>query len=164
MNFLKTMYDAKKKLEMERSGGSKLENERRLNQPSLERSALVSYLRAKAQENKPALPTTDMGMAEGRLRARAESMLAPISNLPTTDMGMSRGIEKARIMEELRAKQSTMPDFMKPQFRINSLDKQNNDPLRTGSIDSFRGNTDVKPLPAATFSGSVSKIPNLTLQ
>jgi len=110
------------------------------------------------------LPTTDMGMKEGRLRAKAESMLAPISNLPTTDMGMNRGIEKARIMEQLRAKQTTMPDFMKPMFRINSLDKQNNDPLRTGSIDSFRGNTDIKPIPSATFMGSVSKIPNLTPQ
>jgi hypothetical protein len=122
MNFLKTMYDAKKKLEIARSGGSKLENERQLNQPSLERTALVSYLRAKAEQNKPALPTTDMGLSK------------------------------------------SMPDFMKPQFRINSLDRQNNDPLRTGSIDSFRGNTDIKPLPAATFSGSVSKVPNLTMQ
>lgn len=164
MGMRNLMEDAKKKLEMERSGGSKLENERRLNEPSLERSAMVAYLRAKAQQNKPNLPTTDMGMAEGRLRAKAESMLAPISNLPTTDMGMSRGIEKNRIMEQLRAKQSTIPDFMKPQFRINSLDRQNNDPLRTGSIDSFRGNTDIKPIPSATFSGSVSKIPNLTPQ
>ena len=122
MSFFKIISDAKKKLEMERSGGSKLENERRLNEPSLERSAMVAYLRAKAQQNKPALPTTDMGLSK------------------------------------------SMPDFMKPQFRINSLDRQNNDPLRTGSIDSFRGNTDIKPLPAATFSGSVSKIPNLTPQ
>lgn len=73
-------------------------------------------------------------------------------NMPTTDMGMNK------------YKQSIMPDWMKPQFRINSLDRQNNDPLRTGSIDSFRGNTDVKPIPSATFSGSVSKIPNLTAQ
>lgn len=121
--------------------GSKLENERRLN-----------------------MPTIDMGMREGRLRAEAERMLGPRPTGPTIDMGLTRGREKARIMEELRKKQSTMPDFMKPQFRINSLDKQNNDPLRTGSIDSFRGATDVKPLPAATFSGSVSKIPNLTTQ
>jgi hypothetical protein len=122
MGMRNLMEDTKKKLEMARSGGSKLENERRLNEPSLERSALVSYLRAKAQQNKP--------------------------NLPTTDMGLSKN----------------MPDWMKPQFRINSLDRQNNDPLRTGSIDSYRGNTDIKPLPSATFSGSVSKIPNLTLQ
>jgi hypothetical protein len=110
------------------------------------------------------MPTTDMGMREGRLRAQAESMLGPRPTGPTTDMGMNRGIEKNRIMEELRKKQSTMPDWMKPRFRINSLDKQNNDPLKTGSIDSFRGNTDVKPIPSATFSGSVSKIPNLTAQ
>ena len=121
--------------------GSKLENERRLNRP-----------------------TTDMGMKEGILRARAEAMLGPRPTGPTTDMGMKRGIEKARIMEELRKKQTSMLDFMKPQFRINSLDKQNNDPLKTGSIDSFRGNTDIKPIPSATFSGSVSKIPNLTMQ
>lgn len=61
-------------------------------------------------------------------------------------------------------RQTVMPDWMKPQFRINSLDRQNNDVLRTGSIDSFKGNTDIKPIPSATFSGSVSKIPNLTLQ
>jgi hypothetical protein len=125
MSFFKIINDAKKKLELERSGGSKLENERRLNQPpemSLEKNALVAYLRAKAQQNKPALPTTDMGINK------------------------------------------SMPDWMKPQFRINSLDRQNNDPLRTGSLDSYRGNTDVKPIPSATFSGSVAKIPSLNLQ
>ncbi len=142
MGMRNLMSDTKKKLEIASSGSSKLENERQLNKPpeiSLEKKAMIDYLRAKAQQNKPALPTTDMGMKEG--------------------------IEKARIMEEYRKKkESNMPDWMKPQFRINSLDRQNNDPLRTGSIDSFRGNTDIKPLPAATFSGSVAKIPNLTMQ
>lgn len=123
------------------SAGSKLENERML--------------------NRPRLPTTDMGMKEGMLRARAEAMLGQRSNLPTTDMGMSRGIEKARIMEELRAKDKQNSDYMnsmKPIFRINSLDKQYNDPLKTGSIDSFRGATDVKPLPSQTFMGTRSAI------
>ena len=134
------------------------------------------------------LPTTDMGMKEGILRAKAESMLPPRSTLPTTDMGLSRGIEKSRLLDQLRlnktnvpnfgsklenerrlnqqSKQpfSNMPDWMKPQFRINSLDKQNNNPLKTDHIDSYRGNTDIKPIPSATFSGSVSKIPSLNLQ
>jgi hypothetical protein len=84
-------------------------------------------------------------------------------NIPTTDMGLKRGKIMAELTKEAD-KRLNMPDWMKPQFRINSLDRQNNDPLRTGSIDSFRGNTDVKPIPSATFSGSVSKIPNLTAQ
>lgn len=141
MGMRNLMEDTKKKLEMARSAGSKLENERRLN-----------------------IPTTDMGMKEGILRARAEAMLGPRPTGPTTDMGMSRGIEKARLIDQLRKKDLTMPDWMKPQFRINSLDRQNNDPLRTGSLDSYRGNTDIKPLPSATFSGTVAKIPNLNLQ
>lgn len=78
-------------------------------------------------------------------------------NIPTTDMGLKRG----KIMAELRKeadRRLNMPDMMKPIFRINSLDKQNNDPLKTGSIDSFRGATDVKPLPSQTFMGTRSPI------
>jgi hypothetical protein len=78
-------------------------------------------------------------------------------NRPSTDMGLKRG----KIMEELTKeadRRLNMPDMMKPMFRINSLDKQNNDPLKTGSIDSFRGATDIKPLPSQTFMGSRSPI------
>jgi hypothetical protein len=139
------------------------------------------------------LPTTDMGMKEGRLRAEAEKMLGPKPTYPTTDMGIQRGQAMSKLLEQLRKKNEInfgskleneqrlnqqyrrpvdmpqkmnypYPDWMKPQFRINSLDRQNNDPLKTGSLDSFRGNTDIKPIPSATFSGSVSKIPNLTPQ
>lgn len=76
---------------------------------------------------------------------------------PTNDMGMKRG----KIMEELRKeadRRLNMPDMMKPIFKINSLDKQNNDPLKTGSLDSFRGATDIKPLPSETFMGSRGRI------
>lgn len=75
-------------------------------------------------------------------------------NIPTTDMGLKRG----HIMAELRKeadRRLNMPDMMKPIFRINSLDKQNNDPLKTGSIDSFRGTTDMKPLPSETLMGTI---------
>jgi hypothetical protein len=92
-------------------------------------------------------PNLDRGRGEREMRDRAFRDRA-YRPMPTTDMGLSK----------------SMPDWMKPRFRINSLDKQNNDPLKTGSIDSFKGNTDVKPIPSATFSGSVSKIPNLTTQ
>jgi hypothetical protein len=95
-----------------RLGSSKLENEQRLNRPavmppqSLERQALVGYLRAKAQEGKP-----------------------------------------------------QMSDIQKPQYVINSLDKQNNDPMKGNLLDAFRGATDYKPIPSATFSGVTSNIP-----
>jgi hypothetical protein len=132
------------------------------------------------------IPNLDMGRREREMRDRAYRP-------PTTDMGLNRGGAMSSILEQLRKKNeinygskleseqrmnqpfrrpvdvqqtpiSNMPDWMKPRFRINSLDRQNNDPLKTGSLDSFKGNTDVKPIPSATFSGSVSKIPNLTLQ
>ena len=104
----KTLQDARSQL-----GSSKLENEQRLNNqnnppPSLERLALVGYLRGKAQEKK-----------------------------------------------------GEIPDMQKPQFVINSLDKQNNDPMKGNLLDTFRGATDVKPLPASTFMGSTSNIPVL---
>lgn len=104
----------------------------------------------------PTGQTTDMGMKRGMLISQAERILGPRPTGPTTDMGMNRSKQINKLIN--------IPDFMKPQFRINSLDKKNNDPLKTGSIDSFKGNTDIKPIPSATFSGSVSKIPNLTLQ
>ena len=138
MGMKNLMEDTKKKLEMARSGGSKLENERRLN-----------------------MPTFDMGMREGRLRAQAEAMLGPRPTGPTTDMGMQRGIQKNKLIDLLRSNQSKLENqnnMMKPIFRINSLDKQNNDPLKTGSIDSFIGATDVRPLPSQTFMGTRSPI------
>lgn len=52
-----------------------------------------------------------------------------------------------------------IPDIQKPQFIINSLDKQNNDPMKGNLLDTFRGATDFKYLPGATFSGVTSKIP-----
>lgn len=130
------------------------------------------------------LPTTDMGMKEGRLRAEAERILGPRPIGPTTDMGMSRGISMNNLMEQLRNRNQInfgskleneqrlnrrpiidpermikpIDNMMKPIFRINSLDKQNNDPLKTGSIDSFRGATDVRPLPSETFMGTRSQI------
>ena len=109
-NFLnslrKTLDTAKSQL-----GSSKLESEQILNNPqrvSLERLALVGYLRGKAQEKK-----------------------------------------------------GEIPDIQKPQFVINSLDKQNNDPMKGNLLDTFRGATDVKPIPAATFMGVKSNIPVL---
>lgn len=49
----------------------------------------------------------------------------------------------------------------KPEFKINSLDLQNNNPLKNDYTDSTKtqGATDYKPLPGATFSGSVGAIP-----
>jgi hypothetical protein len=51
--------------------------------------------------------------------------------------------------------------YYKPEFKINSLDMQNNDPLKNDHTDSTRnfGATDYKPIPAATFSGSIKPIP-----
>ena len=53
----------------------------------------------------------------------------------------------------------------KPEFKINSLDLQNNNPLKNDYTDSTRtqGATDYKPLPGATFSGSVGAIPSASL-
>jgi hypothetical protein len=66
-----------------------------------------------------------------------------------------------REIVESQRRRNLMPDYLKPQFVINSLDKRNNDPLKGNLLDSFSGATDVKPIPAATFSGSVSSIPVL---
>lgn len=55
----------------------------------------------------------------------------------------------------IHSKNNIMSDWMKPQFKINSLDKQNNDPLKTGSIDSYSGATDNKPLPSQTLMGTI---------
>jgi hypothetical protein len=51
----------------------------------------------------------------------------------------------------------------KPEFKINSLDLQNNNSLKNDHTDSTKtqGATDYKPLPGATFSGSVGAIPRL---
>ena len=51
--------------------------------------------------------------------------------------------------------------YYKPEFKINSLDMQNNDPLKNDHTDSTRnfGATDYKPIPAATYSGSIKPTP-----
>jgi len=110
MEFLKRMKELREK---GINYGSKLENERRLNERRYE-------------------------------------------NIPTTDMGLKRGHIIAELRKE-RDSRLNMSDTMKPIFRINSLDKQNNDPLKTGSIDSFRGATDVKPLPSETLMGTIGR-------
>jgi len=140
--------------------------------PTTDMGMREGQLRSKVEAMLPPkspYPTTDMGMKRGIERARL------MEQARNEGWGISR-TERSLIDERLRRGQvidagrivrtpvENMPDWMKPQFRINSLDRQNNDPLRTGSIDSFKGNTDVKPIPSATFSGLVSKIPSLTPQ
>lgn len=92
------------------------------------------------------------------------------ARIPVTDRAMRQPIpppslEKLALMGYLRGKaqerKNEIPDTQKPQFVINSLDKQNNDPMKGNLLDTFRGATDVKPLPASTFMGSTSNIPVL---
>jgi hypothetical protein len=68
-------------------------------------------------------------------------------------------LEKFRLAALERKEQIT--DTQKPQFVINSLDKQNNDPMKGNLLDTYRGATDTKLIPSATFTGSTSKIPVL---
>jgi len=68
-------------------------------------------------------------------------------------------LEKFRLGAQERKEQIT--DTQKPQFVINSLDKQNNDPMKGNLLDTFRGATDTKLIPSATFTGSTSNIPVL---
>lgn len=74
---------------------------------------------------------------------------------------LERSAMMAYLTSKAQERKAQIPDVQKPQFVINSLDKQNNDPMKGNLLDTFRGATDVKPIPAATFSGSVSKIPVL---
>jgi len=59
----------------------------------------------------------------------------------------------------MRNKNPEIPDNLKPKFVINSLDKQNNDPMKGNLLDTFKGATDIKPMPSTTFSGQISKNP-----
>ena len=68
-------------------------------------------------------------------------------------------LEKFRSGAQERKEQIT--DTQKPQFVINSLDKQNNDPMKGNLLDTYRGATDTKLIPSATFTGSTSNIPVL---
>ena len=51
--------------------------------------------------------------------------------------------------------------FNKPIYRINSLDKQNNDALKGNLLDTFKSATEIKPIPSATYSGTTSNIQDL---
>jgi hypothetical protein len=51
--------------------------------------------------------------------------------------------------------------FNKPIYRINSLDRQNNDALKGNLLDTFKSATEVKPIPSATISGTISNIQDL---
>jgi hypothetical protein len=92
------------------------------------------------------------------------------ARIPVTDRAMRQpvpppSLERLALVGYLRGKaqekKGEIPDMQKPQFTINSLDKQNNDPMKGNLLDTFRGATDVKPLPGATFMGSTSNIPVL---
>jgi hypothetical protein len=73
--------------------------------------------------------------------------------------------EKRAILEKFRSgaleRKEQITDTQKPQFVINSLDKQNNDPMKGNLLDTYRGATDTKLIPSATFTGSTSRIPVL---
>mgnify|MGYP000973086483 FL=1 len=51
--------------------------------------------------------------------------------------------------------------FNKPIYRINSLDKQNNDALKGNLLDTFKSATEIYPIPCATYSGTTSNIQDL---
>jgi hypothetical protein len=51
--------------------------------------------------------------------------------------------------------------FNKPIYRINSLDRQNNDALKGNLLDTFKSATEIKPIPSATYSGTTSNIQDL---
>ena len=73
--------------------------------------------------------------------------------------------EKRAILEKFRSgaleRKEQITDTQKPQFVINSLDKQNNNPMKGNLLDVYKGATDTKLIPDATFTGSTSKIPVL---
>tara|TARA_R110000868_G_scaffold169262_4_gene404230 strand:+ start:136 stop:399 length:264 start_codon:yes stop_codon:yes gene_type:complete len=84
-----------------------------------------------------------------------------LGRLSKINSSLASKLENEKKFYVKRAPIPNIIEQFKPQFRINSLDRQNNDALKGNLLDTYKSATEIKPIPSATYSGSTTNIQDL---